>query len=109
LVVLSFLDMAAPVKPPHLQPGHAYVHISSSASPDAISNALGSSDQCRLQYLGPVGELKGEHIFEIRHPDGQNGPMGGAEKPVLEAIKEVQGIREVNMMDVKQRAKRQEF
>ena len=100
--------MAASVRPPKLELGHAYVHISSSSSPDTITNAFMSNPHCRLKYMGPVGELKGEHIFEVSHAEGGSA-MASAEKPVLDAIKTVVGVNAVKAMDVKPRAKRDEF
>jgi len=100
--------MSTPVQPPKLEPGRAYVHVSSHSSPDSISNALEATSHCRLQYIGPVGELKGEHIFEVKQADGQ-GPIERTEQSILGAIKAVPGVKTVKTMEVKQRAKRDEL
>ena len=107
--------MAAPVRPPKLDPDVAYVHISSLSPPSDITDAIRTKGQCHLSYIGPIGELKGEHIFEVRHRD-RDRPLQRSsvewakdEKSVLEAVKGVEGVKGAKMLDVKQRAKRNEF
>lgn len=107
--LLCLLSMSAALKPPKLEPGHSYVHVTSPSGPDAIANALQADQHCRLRYVGPVGELKGEHIFEVQHPDGTGRPMERAEQPILEAINRVEAVKGVKVMEVKLRAKRDEF
>ncbi len=98
--------MSGPAKPPKLEPGHSYVHVTSHFTPDAITNAISANPQYRLKYVGPVGELKGEHIFEVQDT---GGPIERAEKPVLDSIRQVEGVKGVKVVELKQRAKREEF
>ena len=106
LAFLSLLIMSAAVRPPILQPGSTYIHVTSSNSADAITNAMSTHADCRLKYMGPVGELKGEHIFEVQHVEEHRGPMERAEPSTLEAIRRLDGVKRVKVMDTRLRAKR---
>ncbi|CAD6567242.1 MAG: hypothetical protein TREMPRED_003429 [Tremellales sp. Tagirdzhanova-0007] len=101
--------MSAPVKPPILEPGRAYVHITSSVSAEAVVKGMSNNADCRLRYMGPVGELGGEHIFEIQHVESQRGVMERVEPSTLEAIKRLDGVKQVNVMETKLRAKRDDL
>ena len=99
-----------PQKPVHIQPGLSYVHISTSKSPLDISSALASNPEYKLHYLGPVGELEGEHIFEVQNAQSEvvrRDQLG--EKEVLHIVKAVDGVKGAKVLETKQRAKRDEF
>lgn len=103
--------MAQPRRPPNLDPNHIYIHITSPSSPSTISSAFISGDQS-LSYVGPVGELQGEHIFEVQRQGqavkrDQQG-SGEAGSTVVSALKEVEGVKGAKVLEVKQRAKRGE-
>ncbi|ORY33420.1 hypothetical protein BCR39DRAFT_586489 [Naematelia encephala] len=100
-----------PAKPLHLDPENTYIQITTSPTHDPT--ALNISGPSRLQYLGPVGELKGEHIFQLQTSDG--APVkratieaGEAElgKRAVEAVRAVQGVKGAKIMEFKHRAKR---
>ncbi|EIW71986.1 hypothetical protein M231_06194 [Tremella mesenterica] len=101
--------MTTPVKPPSLDPNHIYIQITSPLSPSDLSRHA-SAGQLQLRYLAPVGELKGEHIFEVI----QNGQLVqrdheawvGSGGEFIKVLKGVQGVKGVKVMDVKQRTKR---
>ena len=101
--------MAGPVKPVKLESGHTYVHVTSAQSPNAIMSSANAAGISQLKYVGPIGELDGEHIFEIIAGLGDLKSAERAEKPTLEAIKRIEGVKAVKSLEVKQRAKRGEF
>lgn len=108
-LILVSLAMASPAKPLNLQPGLSYIHVTSSQPPQAIQDAL-SHDQIKLKYLGPVGELEGEHVFEVRSPNGQDVlPRGELPTDLVGAVKGIQGVKGAKVLETKQRAKREEF
>lgn len=97
-------------KPPTLLPGKAYIHITSPLPASSIQNSL-SHPQYRLDYVGPVGELEGEHIFQVI-ATGSNDIAERASIPegdLLKAVKEVNGVKGAKVLEKKQRAKRDEF
>ncbi|WWD19679.1 hypothetical protein CI109_104141 [Kwoniella shandongensis] len=104
-----------PVKPPKLEPEHVYLQISYASSEPPSSLPGGASSPIQLKYVGPVGELKGEGIFEVITRDGGVVKRGEdiwqrGEKDVLQEVKKVEGVRSVKVMpELKQRAKRNEF
>ncbi|BEJ13544.1 hypothetical protein CspHIS471_0307180 [Cutaneotrichosporon sp. HIS471] len=93
--------------PTAILPGHTYIHITSRVAPEDISKSLADSP-VRLEYRGPVGELEGEHVFEV---------VGAAESDVwkrdhanvLQNMRKKDGIRSATVLEAKQRAKRDEF
>jgi hypothetical protein len=108
--------MSAPAKPLSLNPQTAYIHITSSQSPSTLAQAFDQrNSQYKLQYLGPVGELQGEHVFEVRQAgSGSILERGSAlwkegEIGILSAVKGVEGVKGAKVLDVKQRTKRDEF
>ena len=97
--------------PPAMQPGLSYIHVTSQQSPQDISASVTSGDW-NLNYLGPVGELDGEHIFEVRKSTGEvmkRDELAEGAGGVLDVVKGVQGVRGVKLLETKQRAKRNEF
>jgi hypothetical protein len=98
-----------PAKPPALLPGHSYIHITSSQAPQRIVDGSRPPDGLAITYVGPVGELDGEHIFEVTHAGGGVVPRGELPSGVVDALKAVQGVKGAKVMEVKQRAKRDEF
>jgi hypothetical protein len=118
---------SGPAKPPTLHPENAYVHITSAASPSALQAAinaqpgLGSSltgeetgTGLSAAYVGPVGELKDEHIFAITVAQGATVKRAESvwqkeSDSVLSAIRRVEGVKGVNVLEMRQRAKRDEF
>lgn len=104
--------MSAQAKIPlALQPGLSYIHITSKQSPQQIQASVPNKDW-EINYLGPVGELEGEHIFEVRRPSGEvvkreelaEGPGG-----VVDVLKGISGVKGAKLLETKQRAKRTEF
>jgi hypothetical protein len=101
--------MAQPQKPPALDPNHIYIHITSPSSPSAISDSFSTTGDRSLRYIGPVGELSGEHIFEVHQSGGpvkRDAAAGGVGAGVVSALKELEGVRGAKVLEVKQRAKR---
>jgi len=97
--------------PPALQPGLSYIHITSPQPPDQIQAAIPKKDW-EIKYLGPVGELDGEHIFEVRKPSGEvvkRDELAEGAGGVVSVLKGVQGVKAVKVLETKQRAKRSEF
>ncbi|KAK1921955.1 hypothetical protein DB88DRAFT_375357 [Papiliotrema laurentii] len=101
--------MSTAKKPVAMQPGLAYIHVTSAQPPSTITSALSAHSQYHLEYLGPVGELEGEHIFQVQRPDGGVVPRSELPEDVLSAIKTVQGVKGAKVLETKQRAKRDEF
>lgn len=60
--------------------------------------------------MAPVGELSGEHIFEVLHKGGPvKRDMGGSEAigtGMVAALKGQEGVKGAKILEVKQRAKR---
>jgi hypothetical protein len=113
LTLLLVPIMAQPARPPTLLPSHLYVHVTSpSPTPPTISS-LPFYPDLAVQYVGPVGELKGEYIYEVTAAgeavkrDGELWRKDGVE--VIRALKGVDGVKRVEVMEVRQRAKRDEF
>jgi hypothetical protein len=106
----SITIMAQPQKPPNLDPNHVYIHITSPASPSTIASSLKTSEDGGIRYVGPVGELSGEHIFEVLQKGGPvKRDVGGAEavgSGVVAALKGQEGVKGAKILEVKQRAKR---
>jgi hypothetical protein len=108
--------MSTPAKPVTLNPQLTYLHVTSPQPHSVLSETFSvKHPDYRLHYVGPVGELKGEHIFEVHQAqkagaverDSMEWKNGGQE--VLQAIKAVEGVKGVKVLEVKQRAKRDEF
>ncbi|OCF44667.1 hypothetical protein I317_01554 [Kwoniella heveanensis CBS 569] len=110
----------APVKPIKFEPNHIYLQVSfdpSSSSPSKPApptNIVHSS--LSAKYLGPVGELKGEGIYQVVQADDGSAVRRDAltwsekEKEVVAAVKKSEGVKGVKVMpELKQRAKRDEF
>lgn len=103
--------MAGPAKPPNLDPNHVYIHVTSSESPSDIAASLRPSTPGNsVRYIGPVGELAGEHIFEL-HRDGsplKRAVAGSVSvgQGMVQDLKGVQGVKGAKVLEVKQRAKR---
>lgn len=99
--------MSAPVKPPQLDPSSTYIHITSPLPPAQIA-ANASSKQVDLTYIAPVGELKGEYIFQLGISGDAGSSVAGVEKrdEAVRALKGVEGVRGAKVMEQKMRAKR---
>jgi len=103
--------MAAPIKPVARDPDSVYIHITSASTPSQIELDAETRD-VQLRYVGPVGELKGEHIFELC--DGERRPVKKSEgikwKPcqdsAVSALKMVEGVQSAKVLETKQRVKR---
>lgn len=102
--------MTAPMKPVKLEPNSSYIHITSSQTPETIQQQA-STQNVQLQHKGPVGELEGEHIFEIL--DSRRGAVprdtdGGKEvvDSAVSALKGAEGVKDAKVMETRQRAKR---
>ena len=98
-------------KPPTLLPDRAYIHVSTSKPPESIAQSMSAHPEWNIHYLGPVGELQGEHLFEVRQA-GQSSVVERStvqDGDVVSAVKEATGEKGVKMVEMKQRAKRDEF
>ncbi|GMK56558.1 hypothetical protein CspeluHIS016_0303980 [Cutaneotrichosporon spelunceum] len=93
--------------PTAILPGHTYIHITSHMAPEDLSRQL-SDSPVKLEYRGPVGELEGEHVFEV---------VGAADSDVwkrdstnvIRNVREKDGVSGAAVLEAKQRAKRDEF
>ena len=116
LVAIAAMADTAPSPPSHLLPDHTYLHITSppQTQPQQITQSLISSS-VQLKYVGMVGELQGEHIYEVtRAGTSESVRRDGSfwlevKDGVLGGLKGVQGVKAVKVMDTKQRVKRDEF
>jgi len=98
--------MSAPVKPVKLEPNSSYVHITSSQTPETIQQQA-AKQNVQLQHKGPVGELEGEHIFEVldtgrRAVARDTGTVDSA----VSALKGTEGVKDAKVMETRQRVKR---
>ncbi|KAK8853262.1 hypothetical protein IAR55_003964 [Kwoniella newhampshirensis] len=105
----------SPVKPPKLEPDHVYLQISYT-SPDPLTTPLlQPASAVQVKYVGPVGELKGEGIFQVMTRDGGIVKRGEdlwqrGEQDVVQQIKKVDGVKTVKVIpELKRRAKRDEI
>lgn len=102
-----------PNKPPKIEPSHVYLQISH--SPSQIPSTSLDNPPWRLKYVGQVGELEGEGIFEVVQIDGQpvkkdENVWTQKEKILLEKVKNAVGVKSVTVLpEVRQRSKREEF
>ncbi|TYJ54226.1 hypothetical protein B9479_005152 [Cryptococcus floricola] len=105
--------MSAPNKPLQLDPSQIYLQVSHSVSQPPPNPITKTGHQ--LRYVGQVGELEGEGVWQVIRPDGQVVKRGEedwtkGEKSVVEEVKKLQGVKGVKVMpEVKQRPKRSEF
>jgi hypothetical protein len=60
-----------------------------------------------------VGELKGEHIFEVVGPEGpmrrDSRQWKEMQEDVLRDVGAVEGVKSAKVLEMRQRAKRNEF
>jgi hypothetical protein len=100
--------MSAPIKPVKLEPNSSYIHITSSQTPEVIQQQA-AQHNVQLQHKGPVGELEGEHIFEIldagRRAVARDTDAGAVDSAVT-ALKGSEGVKDAKVMETRQRAKR---
>ncbi|KAL1412367.1 hypothetical protein Q8F55_000111 [Vanrija albida] len=108
--------MASANKPLALLPDHTYIHVSSKLPADAIAAAVSSSSHpdVKLEYRGPVGELDGEYIFEVASKAGEpvkrSGELWSAKgDSVVHSVRAMPGVGGAEVLEHKQRAKRDEF
>ncbi|WVF72951.1 hypothetical protein IAT40_007769 [Kwoniella sp. CBS 6097] len=117
---MSSSTSRAPVKPIKFEPNHLYLQVSfdPSTNPSQQLPANIAHSSLSAKYLGPVGELKGEGIYQVvQANDGSavkrdNTGLWSSEKEkeVVEVVKRSVGIKGVKVMpELKQRAKRDEF
>lgn len=106
LVALPFA--LAKMTPPQLLQGHSYLRIESATAPDALSAALANVDGAVLTYRGQVGELSDEHIYEVTVAGNVIDPSK-LDSAVVTAVKHVPGVKQVEVLVHKQRARRDEF
>ncbi|WVQ74216.1 hypothetical protein IAR50_003810 [Cryptococcus sp. DSM 104548] len=105
--------MTAPNKPLHLDPSQIYIQVSHSVSPPPPNSISHAGHQ--LRYVGQIGELEGEGVWQVVRPDGQPVKRGEeywvkGEKSILEQVRQVEGVKGAEVMPgMKQRAKRSEF
>jgi hypothetical protein len=105
-----------------LDPSNTYIHITSPSSPSSLSSLLTSALSAlpnaggtggTLRYIGPVGELKDEHIFEVVGPDGpvrRDSPLWKeSQGGIMGSIKAAEGVKGAKVMEMRQRAKRDEL
>jgi len=102
--------MSAPVKPVKLEQDSSYIHISSSQTPQAIQQQA-AAQNVHLEHKGPIGELEGEHIFEILDTrrravsrDTEEGKT--AVDSAVDALKGEEGVKDAKVMETRQRTKR---
>lgn len=96
--------------PSNLEPGHTYLRVTTTAPKDL--DLSGSGDSASIVYVGPVGELPDEHVFEVKTKEGQvidpAGHFWSSQGPgVVDGLKG-KGIK-AEVLAHKQRAKRDEF
>ncbi|WVR07637.1 hypothetical protein IAU60_004679 [Kwoniella sp. DSM 27419] len=100
----------APVKPVKLEPDHVYLQVSyASAQPPSLHH-----DSLDARYVGPIGELKGEGIYQVVQKDGapvkRSESWHSAEKGLVDQVRRSDGVKAVKVMpELKQRQKRDEF
>jgi hypothetical protein len=102
--------MTAPAKPVQLLPTSTYIHISSNLDPKAIQSQA-AAQSVHIEHKGPVGELEGDHIFEVL--DEGRAPVASdsvvvrdvAESAVLK-LRGTDGVKTATVMETRQRAKR---
>jgi len=98
--------MSAPIKPVKLEPDSSYIHITSSQTPETIQQQA-AKQNVQLQHKGPVGELEGEHIFEVLDTGRRAVARDtGAVDSAVSALKGTEGVKDAKVMETRQRAKR---
>ena len=96
--------------PPTVLPGKAYLHVSTSKDPSSIASSMSNHAQWNLHYIGPVGELSGEHLFEVQQPSGAVLERSAVqERDLVQTVKDATGVKGVKLVEMKQRAKRDEL
>ena len=102
----SLSSSAAPAPPPQLSFGQN-TYISVSLSPHSPSS-LGLTrrdgppiltDPVPVSYVAPVGALADEHIYQVAGLDQAGARWAEIEKDVLAALKGVEGVKRVSVMD----------
>lgn len=84
--------------------------MTSSQNPSAIQQQAASRN-IHIEHKGPVGELEGEHIFEVLS-DGRDAIARDTEggKQVVDsavtALRGSEGVKNAQVMETRQRAKR---
>lgn len=103
-------DPKAPKKPIQLLPYATYVHLTTSLSPETIQREA-ASQNINIEHKGPIGELEGEHVFEIldarRISIAGDSPNGrDAVEIAVTRLKGTEGIKDAKVLEQKQRVKR---
>ena len=102
--------MAAPKKPIQLLPYKSYVHLTSTLEPEKIQQRA-AAQNINLVHTGPVGELEGEHVFEVltEHRASIAGDSVTGRNQVESAVtslKGTEGVKNAKILESRQRAKR---
>ncbi|EJT49944.1 hypothetical protein A1Q2_06782 [Trichosporon asahii var. asahii CBS 8904] len=96
--------------PAEIHPDRTYIHVTTN-DPKAIAKS--PSPGVGLEYRGPVGELDGEHVFEVTSADGYLAPDSRQWKregpELLKEVKAIPGVQDVQPLTAKPRAKRDEL
>lgn len=113
VLLLSGLTMAAPAKPAHVDPSEITVHITSPSSASDLTHQLAQqpAQPLSLRYIGPVGELKGEHLFKVVTQEGEpvkrdEGKWADEVQALLGDVRREQGVKGAKVLEQQQRAKR---
>ncbi|WWC91752.1 uncharacterized protein L201_006699 [Kwoniella dendrophila CBS 6074] len=101
-----------PVKPIKLEPNQVYLHVSYSSTepPTKVTQ-----DGLQAKFLGQIGELQGEGIYQIQSSQGipvkrDEESWTNKQNDFVDMMKRNEGIDNVKIMDEpKQRGKRDEF
>lgn len=105
----SVFTMSAPAKPIPRDSSLVYITVSSPLSPDEITRGA-AEKEANINYIGPVGELKGEHIFQVVAKDGpmkRDSPTWQETRTnILDGVRGVEGVWSATIMEEKSRSKR---
>ena len=102
--------MSAPKKPIQLLPYKSYVHLTSTLAPEQILQQAATKN-IELVHTGPIGELEGEHVFEVltEHRASIAGDSITGRNQVetaLSTLKGTEGVKNAKILESRQRAKR---
>ncbi|WWC64533.1 uncharacterized protein I303_107143 [Kwoniella dejecticola CBS 10117] len=107
-----------PVKPVKIEPDQVYLQISytSSEPPSSLRlNQHANADGPEAKYLGPVGELTGEGIYQVQSTHGSPTKRDDAswvqnQKSFVDQVRRAQGVKGVTVVGPpRARQKRDEF
>lgn len=104
--------MSSTRKPLRLLPDRTYIHVTASNPPTSetqLPTPSTGGESVTIKYLGPVGELQGEHVYEVQHAtSGQPLSRDDAQavQAVTQAVKALDGVKGCKVLETQQRAKR---